>query len=110
MPASDKSYKKSFISMFFILILFGAFSGLSLAFTLNYIDFNFYPVTVPEERTARVHDRLNLRSYPYISDNIIKTFNPGDTITVTGEPVNGWVPVRHGDDSGYVSARYITIK
>jgi serine/threonine protein kinase len=53
-------------------------------------------------------DSLNMRSAPSTSGNIIKTLKKGDTLTLTGGTENGWAPVKHNGDSGYVSAEYIT--
>jgi hypothetical protein len=51
----------------------------------------------------------NFRSAPSTAGNIIKTLQKGEVLTVTGDTENGWVPVRHGIDSGYVSADLISI-
>jgi uncharacterized protein YgiM (DUF1202 family) len=51
----------------------------------------------------------NFRSAPSTSSAIIKTLQKGDTLTVTGSTENGWVPVKHGDDTGYVSADLLFI-
>jgi hypothetical protein len=62
------------------------------------------------QATATVtSDSLNMRSAPSTSGNIIKTLSKGDTLTVTGSTENGWVPVTHGNDTGYVSADLISI-
>jgi uncharacterized protein YgiM (DUF1202 family) len=63
------------------------------------------------EATATVtSDALNLRAGPSASDDIIKVLKKGDTLTVTGAAENGWVPVTHGNDSGYVSGEMISIE
>jgi hypothetical protein len=54
-------------------------------------------------------DSLNFRSAPSTSGSIIKTLSKGDTLTVTGSTENGWVPVKHGNDAGYVSADLVSI-
>jgi uncharacterized membrane protein YeaQ/YmgE (transglycosylase-associated protein family) len=53
-------------------------------------------------------DVLNFRTGPSASHDIIKTLKKGDTLTVTGAAENGWVPVKHGKDKGYVSAELIS--
>jgi len=61
-------------------------------------------------KTATViSDAINFRSEPSLSGSVIRTFSRGDILTITGDTVNGWVPVRHGRDSGYVSAELIRI-
>jgi hypothetical protein len=54
-------------------------------------------------------DSLNFREGPSTSDGIIKTLKKGDTITVTGNIQDGWAPVKHGSDTGWVSAELINI-
>jgi uncharacterized protein YraI len=62
------------------------------------------------EATATVtSDALNLRSGPSASHKIIKTLKKGDTLTVTGAAENGWVPVRHGRNSGYVNGEMVSV-
>jgi len=57
-----------------------------------------------------ISDGLNFRAEPSGSGEVIKTLSKDDTLIVTGaETSNGWVPVNHGADSGYVSADYISI-
>jgi serine/threonine protein kinase/uncharacterized protein YraI len=54
-------------------------------------------------------DSLNFRSKPSTSSTIIKALKKGETLTVTGDLKNGWAPVKHGRDSGWVSAELISI-
>jgi hypothetical protein len=67
-------------------------------------------VSQTAETTATVTaDSLNMRSAPSTSGNIIKALKKGDTLDVTGNTEKGWVPVKHGNDKGYVNADYISI-
>jgi uncharacterized protein YraI len=62
------------------------------------------------QATATVtSDALNLRAGPSASHNIVKTLKKGDTLTVTGDKENGWLPVSHNGDTGYVSAEMVSI-
>jgi uncharacterized protein YraI/TM2 domain-containing membrane protein YozV len=62
------------------------------------------------EATATVtSDAANFRTGPSTSHDIIKTLKKGDTLTVTGGIENGWAPVKHGSDTGWVSAELIGI-
>jgi serine/threonine protein kinase/uncharacterized protein YgiM (DUF1202 family) len=61
-------------------------------------------------QTATVTENaINMRSAPSTSGSIIKTLKKGDTLTLTGSTTNGWTPVRHGTNTGYVSADLISI-
>jgi uncharacterized protein YgiM (DUF1202 family) len=67
--------------------------------------------TVLTVKTATVtSDGLNMRKTPSGSGDVVKTLRRGDTITVTGNVTeNGWMPVAHNGDSGYVSSQYVTV-
>lgn len=52
--------------------------------------------------------RLNIRSYPSLSGNIIGSLDNGTTVMVNGE-TNGWYVVDYNGIIGYSSSRYITI-
>jgi len=39
---------------------------------------------------------------------VLKTLKKGDTLTVTGQADNGWLPVRIGDATGWVSEQYVS--
>jgi uncharacterized protein YraI len=65
-------------------------------------------VTGTAEATATVTaDSLNFRAGPSTDHNIIKTLKKGDAVTVTGKIENGWAPVKHGNNTGWVSAELI---
>ena len=50
-----------------------------------------------------------MRASPSVESDIVKTLKKDDTLTVTGNAEGGWVPVTHGEDSGWVSADYINV-
>jgi hypothetical protein len=52
-------------------------------------------------------DAANFRAGPGTSYKVIKTLKKGETLTVTGASENGWVPVKHGNDKGWISADLI---
>jgi len=61
------------------------------------------------ERTVSVTaDSLNLRSQASGNADIVNTLKKGDTLTVTGDAVNGWLPVRFQNSNGYVSEQYVS--
>jgi hypothetical protein len=67
-------------------------------------------VVAPATQTATViSDGLNFRSGPSTQSSVIKTLWKGDTVSVTGEARNGWLPVEHRGDKGYVSMELVTI-
>ena len=68
-------------------------------------------VEVPE-RIAYVcntdGDNLNMRSQASTSSSIIAKIPAGATISVTGDAVGGFYPVKYNGQTGYASADYIT--
>ena len=62
------------------------------------------PATVSATVTANT---LNLRTEPNSNARVVKSLQRGDKLTVTGETQNGWTPVEHEGDNGYVSAEFI---
>ena len=54
-------------------------------------------------------DSANFRSGPSTSYKVIKILKKGDTLTVTGRNDNGWLPVQHSGDKGYMSADLLSI-
>lgn len=50
---------------------------------------------------------LNLRAEPSLDADVIGSGAEGDLVEVTGEPVDGFVPVRVGIGSGWMSAQYL---
>jgi MFS family permease len=73
-----------------------------------------FPFSLSREKstigqTATVtSESLNFRAGPSTSHDIIKTLKKGDTLFITGPVENGWAPVKHGKDSGYVSEELIS--
>ena len=62
------------------------------------------------ETIATVLSGVNFRSAPSISGDIIKILKEGDALIVTGDTESNWIPVKHENDYGYVSAEYIKIE
>lgn len=67
-------------------------------------------VAASDETIATVLYGVNFRSAPSISGDIIKILKEGDTLIVTGDAENNWIPVKHDNDFGYVSAENINIE
>jgi GTPase SAR1 family protein len=85
-----------------------AFVSVKTAALKGYVSGKFAKIAEYRMPTARViSSALNMRSESSANGAIIKTLKKGDTLTVTGETADGWTPVTHGDDSGWVSSRYI---
>jgi len=55
-------------------------------------------------------DALNFRSGPGTNSTVLKTLKKGDTLTVTGDAQNGWLPVEHQGTRGYVSSEMVSVK
>jgi hypothetical protein len=64
-----------------------------------------------EPAAARVvvsANSANFREGPSVGAKALKTLTKGDTLTVTGEADNGWLPVEHDGVQGYVSADLVS--
>jgi len=67
------------------------------------------PVAEVEAVTVTVTaDSLNLRAEGSGSAEIVKVLKKGDVLTVTGDAVNGWLPVQHNGASGFVGQQYVS--
>lgn len=64
------------------------------------------------EKTGYVYNtdgsNLNMRSQANTKSSIVTKIPAGSTITVTGDAVSGFYPVKYGNYSGYASSAYIT--
>ncbi|MDR1149257.1 MAG: SH3 domain-containing protein [Spirochaetaceae bacterium] len=75
---------------------------------------NPVPVTAPiqtvTQNTARVTTNgLNIRTQPSAGSSIVKTIRRGNILSITGESRDGWLPVEHNGDRGWVNAKYINL-
>lgn len=65
-----------------------------------------------EEKTAYVYntdgDNLNMRSQANSSSSVVVKIPAGATLTVTGDAVNGFYPIKYNGKTGYASTAYIT--
>jgi acid phosphatase family membrane protein YuiD len=57
-----------------------------------------------------IPDALNLRAEAGGQADVLKTLKKGDTLTINGEPVNGWMPVEHEGVKGFVSSELVKPK
>lgn len=64
------------------------------------------------EKTGYVYntggDNLNMRSQTNTKSSIVTKMPEGSAVTVTGDAINGFYPVKYGKYSGYASSVYIT--
>lgn len=64
------------------------------------------------EKTGYVYNtdgvNLNMRSQANIKSSIVTKIPAGSTITVTGDAISGFYPVKYGKYSGYASSAFIT--
>lgn len=64
------------------------------------------------EKTAYVYntdgDNLNMRSQANSNSSIVAKIPAGATLTVTGDAVNGFYPIKYSGKTGYASTAYIT--
>ena len=63
---------------------------------------------VTAQASATVNANVNFRSGPSTDNAVIRQLKQGDAVTLTGETNGGWTQIKHGNDTGWVSATYLT--
>lgn len=58
---------------------------------------------------AETTDDVNFRTGPSLGSDVIRVIEPGRTILVTGDAVDGFYPVDFDGESGWVSTDYVSI-
>ncbi len=58
--------------------------------------------------TSTVNTAVNVRAGTSTLTTVLGTLNVGDTISVTGDPVGGWVPVSYQGRPGWVYGAYLS--
>jgi len=53
-------------------------------------------------------DNLNMRAVASSGGRVVKELKKGDKLIVTGEAVDGWLPVKMGSESGWVSEDFVS--
>jgi tetratricopeptide (TPR) repeat protein len=67
--------------------------------------------SLPAMPTATVTpDALNFRAGPGVNSAILSTLHKGDSLSVTGEAQDGWLPVEYDGKQGFVSAEFVNIE
>jgi uncharacterized protein YraI len=66
-----------------------------------------YLIMAERPETMRVTEALNLRSGPSTADDVVRVLPAGVRVTVTGSPVNGFIPIRYDGSSGWAYAQYL---
>lgn len=79
--------------------------GLVLALVLSTVA--WLPADV-SAATYTATDNVNLREEPDVSSSIIRTIPRGASVEVTGEGINGFLPVTYLGSRGYASADYLS--
>jgi hypothetical protein len=64
-------------------------------------------VTITQQ--ADITQNVNFRKDPSTGDNIIRQLKKGDTVTLTGEVVEGWTQITHDGDTGWVSSEFLKV-
>ena len=59
------------------------------------------------DETMKVSENLNLRDGPSTSDTVLVVMPAGATVTVTGDAVNGFLPVTYKNREGWAFAQYL---
>ncbi len=79
--------------------------GLVLALVLSTVAW------LPADVSAAAYtatDNVNLREQPDVSSSIIRTIPRGASVEVTGDGINGFLPVTYLGSKGYASAEYLS--
>lgn len=64
---------------------------------------------LPLARGRVISQELNVRAGPNSKHEIVARLRFLDTITIEGEPTNGWLPISHQAGFGYVNGTFIQI-
>jgi uncharacterized protein YgiM (DUF1202 family) len=76
-----------------------------IAFSISYLGGGSAPVS-GASFTCNTW-RLNVRSAPFVGDNVLLRISKGETYSVTGRnPANTWVQIQVGSVAGWVNASY----
>jgi hypothetical protein len=57
--------------------------------------------------TSSIIQDVNFRDAPGTNSNIIRALTAGEAVTVTGEAQDGWLPIEHNGESGWVSSEFV---
>ncbi len=67
------------------------------------------PITALAAGPAIVREELNLRSGPGLGYAVVSVMPAGAAVNVTGDPSEGWFPVRYNELNGWAYAEYIAV-
>lgn len=67
------------------------------------------PITTLAAGPAIVREELNLRSGPGLGYAVVSVMPAGSAVRVTGDPSEGWFPVRYNAIDGWAYAEYIDL-
>jgi uncharacterized protein YgiM (DUF1202 family) len=64
-------------------------------------------IEMPTQPSAAVTQDVNFRDAPGTDSNVICALKAGESVSITGEVENGWIPIEHNGEAGWVSAEYV---
>lgn len=67
------------------------------------------PTSAGAQTTATTTDALNLRTGPGTGDSIITTMPVGASVSITGDPTNGFYPLEYNGYAGYAHGDWISV-
>jgi len=67
------------------------------------------PTQTAVTQNADITQNVNFRKDPSLGENIIRQLKKGDTVTLTGEVVEGWTQITHNGDTGWVSSEFLKV-
>lgn len=73
------------------------------------LSFVGFSLSAADTYTVNTKSKLNMRSGPGTSYDIVTQVNPGSSVTMVEESEGQWVKVEHSGVQGYVMKQYLTI-
>lgn len=67
------------------------------------------PTSAGAQTTATTTDYLNMRTGPSTGDSIITTLPVGASVSITGDPANGFYPLEYNGYAGYAHGDWLSI-
>jgi hypothetical protein len=74
----------------------------------HYVPESLLNLVASEPSSPTITQDVNFRDAPGTNSNIIRALNAGEEVTIIGEAQNGWLPIEHNGESGWVSSEYVS--
>jgi hypothetical protein len=90
-----------------IVMLLISVLGAFVFFAPEYVEPLFAAEQTVTAQTSTITQDVNFRDAPGTDSNVIRSLSEGDEVTITGEVQDGWLPIEHNGDAGWVSAEFV---